>query len=403
MQISTDIARRYLFSKKSTSAINLITGISILGIAIGTAALILILSVFNGFKGLLGDMFDAFNPDLKVELIEGKSWMVDTTMLQEIKAIDGVAQLSLSLEEVALFEYDDTQKIGTIKGVDDAYAIVTDIDTTIISGTFKTRVDNINYGVVGMGLSGMLGINHNDAITPMVIYMLQRKNRGPLAQEFTSKELYPSGIFSVRGESDMKYLITSIAFVNRLLDLEGHASAIELRLRPGADEQAVRQAVLAATGPDYTLSNKYEQNETFLKIMNIEKWVSYLITCLTLLLIAFNLVGALWMIVLDKRRDISILRSIGMTTQDIQGIYKRLGLLITSLGMVLGIGLALLLYYLQKTVGIIHIPDGFMMTAYPIELGIWDFVIVPCTVLVIGYLASILPSRVAGEIESSLR
>lgn len=401
--ISWQIAWRYLIGKKSNNAINLITWISILGIAIGTAALILILSVFNGFKAMLSDMFDAFNPDLKVTLVEGKVFEIDSTQAKALQDVPGIAEIARSIEEVALFEYDDTQKIGIIKGVDDHYATVTDIDTTMVSGTFVTREGSINYGVVGMGLSNMLDINHRDALTPITVYMLLRKSRGPLSKEFKSKELYPSGVFSVKGEADLRYIVTSYDFVNRLLDYRNQNSALELRLAPGADEGAVRAGIAEVLGEGYHIANKYEQNETFLKIMNIEKWVSYLITSLTLLLIAFNLVGSLWMIVLDKKKDIAILRSMGMESKDVEVIFRRLGLLITTMGLLIGLVLAIVLFILQKEVGLLRIPDGFMMTAYPIALNIWDFVVVPITVLLIGLGAAWLPSKKAGQVRSSLR
>lgn len=403
MRLSLEIAKRYLLGKKSSNAINLITWISISGIAIGTAALLLILTVFNGFKSLLSDMFDSFNPDLKITLVEGKNFELDSMVHNDLLKIEGVIGLSKTLEEIALFEYDDTQKIGVIKGVDESFAAVTDIDTTLLRGSFVTREGDINYGVVGIGMSNMLGVNHRDALTPITVYMLLRKAKGPLAKEFKSRPLYPSGVFSVKGESDMKYIVTSYDFVNRLLDYEDRTSAIELRLSPGADESSVRKAIKDILGPEFVIANKYQQNETFLKIMNIEKWVSYLIACLTLLLIAFNLVGSLWMIVLDKKKDISILRSMGLMKEDIQGIFKNVGLLITGIGLVIGIVLALTFYFLQKEVGIIFIPDGMMATPYPVAINILDFVLVTFTVFSIGYLASMLPSRVAGKISTNLR
>jgi lipoprotein-releasing system permease protein len=402
MNVKMDIARRYLFGKKSTNAINLITGISIGGIAIGTAALILILSVFNGFRALLSDMFDAFNPDLKITLVEGKSWQVDSSMVQRLRALDGVKDLSLTLEEIALFEYDGTQKIGTIKGVDDRYQHVTAIDTTILSGKFELAANNINYGVVGLGINNMLGVNHRDGLTPITVYMLKRKQRGPLDKAFRSKTFYPSGVFSVRSESDNKYVIASLSFVNRLLNRQGHISSIEVQASPESSIDKVAASIATVMGSDFKISDRYEQNATFLKIMNIEKWVSYLITCFTLLLIAFNLIGALWMIALDKARDISILKSMGMTRSDIKGIFMRLGLLITGIGLMIGLLLALLIYWLQKNVGLIQIPDGYMTTAYPIELSITDFLVVPATVIVIGVLAVLLPSRVASKQSTSL-
>lgn len=403
MRLTLEIAKRYLLGKKSSNAINLITWISISGIAIGTAALILILSVFNGFKSLLSDMFDAFNPDLKITLVEGKVFEMDSMTYDHLLSIEGVVGLSKTIEELALFEYDDTQKIGVVKGVDSTFRDVTDIDTTLLAGSFVTKVANVNYGVVGMGLSSMLGVNHNDAITPITVYMLLRKPKGPLAKEFKTRDLYPSGVFSVKGESDMKYILSSYEFVNGLLDYQDMNSAIEVRLSPEADEKVVRDKISMILGDRFQIQNKYQQNATFLKIMNIEKWVSYLIACLTLLLIAFNLVGSLWMIVLDKKKDISILKSMGLVTKDIQRIFIEVGMLVTGIGLILGIIIAIGTYLIQKNIGIVFIPDGYMMTPYPIDINPTDFIIVPVTVLLIGYLASILPSKVAGKLSTSLR
>ena len=326
-----------------------------------------------------------------------------TSTLHALQRIEGVALVSKVLEEVALFEYDGVKKIGVIKGVDSLYHQVTDIDTTIAYGKYVIDKDQINYAVLGSGLSGMLGVNHNDAITPVTVYMLLRKPTGPLSKDFKTREIYPSAVFHVNGEPDLKYAITNYDFVNRLLDYEDHHSSLEIKLAPLANEQAVRKAITSILGDGYTIKNKYQQNGTFLKIMNIEKWVSYLIAVLTLLLIGFNLICALWMIVLDKRKDISILQSFGYTSRDIQQLFIRVGLLITIIGLVTGIVLALVIYVLQKEVGLVHLPENLAISAYPIELNVMDFVLVSITVLAIGGLASWLPSRVAGTLETALR
>lgn len=403
MNLSREIARRYLLGKKSNNAINIITWISILGITIGTAALILILSVFNGFESLLTNMFDAFNPDMKVIPAEGKTFEVSDDQILQIKRIEGIQAVSKTLEEIALFEYKGSQEVGIIKGVDDQYQLATDIDSTIKKGKYIFREDGINYAVVGAGMRTKLSINYNDAITPVSVHMPLRKKTGPLSKDFKTLELYPAGVFTVQSEADMQYILADFTFVNRLLDTDNKISSLELRLSDDHDESNIRRDINMILGEGYTIKNSYEQNEAYLKIMNIEKWVSYLIATLSMLMIAFNMVGCLWMIVLDKRKDISILKSLGMNARRIQKIFLTEGMLIGGVGLVLGIIVALVLYGLQKSFGIVSIPDGFMVRAYPIELKFSDFVIVMITVISISYLASILPAIKAGRIETQLR
>ena len=401
MKLTFEIARRYLLGKKSNNAINMITWIYILGITIGTAALILILSVFNGFESLLSSLFDSFNPDMKIVLNEGKSFEIEDETVKQIKAIDGVVAVSKTIEETALFEYKDAQEVGIIKGVDDEFHNATDIDTTVKRGDYVLKEGNINYAVVGAGMRTKLGVNYNDVITPIAIHMPLRKKK--ITRVFKTLEVYPSGVFSVQSEADLQYIISNYEFVNKLLSYENRTSALEIRLAEDYDEKHIRSSVTALLGPGYVIKNSYQQNEAYLKIMNIEKWVSYLIASLTMVMIAFNMVGCLWMIVLDKRKDISILKSMGMTAGQIRKIFITEGMLIGVVGVVIGTVLALFMYFLQKQFGLVSIPDGFMVRSYPIELKLTDFAIVIATVLSISYLASILPSRKAARIETQLR
>jgi len=381
----------------------MITWISILGITIGTAALILILSVFNGFESLLSSLFDSFNPDMKIVLDEGKSFEIEDEKIKQLNAIEGIEVVSKTIEEVALFEYKDAQEVGIIKGVDEYYNEATDIDSTVKRGKYVLRDGNINYAVVGAGMRTKLAVSYNDAITPISIHMPLRKKKGPLSKDFRTMEAYPAGVFSVQSEADLQYILASYEFVNKLLSYENRTSALELRLAEDHDEENIRTQVTSIIGDGFIIKNSYEQNEAYLKIMNIEKWVSYLIASLTMFMIAFNMVGCLWMIVLDKRKDISILKSMGMTSQKIKEIFMTEGMLIGIVGVVIGTVLALLMYFLQKQFGLVSIPDGFMVNSYPIELKITDFIIVIATVLGISYLASILPARKAARIESQLR
>ena len=402
MKLILSIAVRYLFGKKSTNAINIITWISIIGMSIGTAALILILSVFNGFESLLTGMLSNFNPDVKVTLVQGKYISKDSIDLNAIKQIEDIELAAFTLEETSFFDYKGSQEVGIIKGVDADFMKVTGLDTSLITGAAKFGLDT-EYGILGSGMNIKLSVNPSDGFTPVTAYMPTRESKGPLAKEFNGLSFYSSGTFSVGSDVDQQFVLVNYEAVNTLLNLENHFSAIEIKLKPNASESKVVKSLSALLGPKFKVSNRYQQDEGFLKIMNIEKWISYLIACLTLLIIAFNLVGSLWMIVLEKKKDIAILKSMGLTRAGIQQIFLLLGLLISFIGLIVGFGLGILLYWLQKEYGLISIPDGFMIDAYPIEVRWIDFVIVTCTVAVIGYLASLLPSFRAGQVSAFVR
>lgn len=373
-----------------------------IGMALGTAALILILSVFNGFEGLLSGMLSHFNPDVKVTLVRGKYQSVDSLNVDALKSIPGIAQVSFSLEETCFFSNKESQEVGIIKGVDEEYVGVTGLDTAMVSGEIKSGQEAV-FAVMGSGMHTKLSINPYDPFALINAYMPSRDGGGPLDIPFTSLPFYVSGTFSVGSEVDMQYVVVDLASVNRLLGLENHFSAIELRLQDGANEKEVISAVMTLLGPQYAVQNRYQQDESFLKIMQIEKWISYLIACLTMCIIAFNLIGSLWMIVLDKRKDIAILQSIGFTRADVKKLFLSLGLLISAIGLVFGFVIAVIFFLLQKNYGIIGIPQGFLIDAYPVEMRIADFIIVTITVLCIGYVASLLPSMRAARVTPYLR
>ena len=406
MRFTIEIAIRYLLAKKSTTAVTIITMISVMGITIGTSALILILSVFNGFESLLSGLYNSFNPDIKVLPIEGKYFEVDSSQMIQLNSIPGVISISKTIEEVCIFEYKDVQKSGIIKGVDENYNRVTSIDSTIEMGEFVLEDRNINFGVLGRGLSTNLSINYKDAITPVTVYMALRKKTSMLnnmGKEFNQLSVYPSGIFAVGSDADVEYIITNYRAVNRLLSLKDKVSALEIKLSEDNDEDVVRTGIVDVLGEGFAVKNRYDQEESFLKIMNIEKWISFLIVVLVLGIIAFNMVGSLWMMVLEKKKDISILRSMGCETSNIRNIFLMEGVIITGVGLILGTFLALIFYFLQKNFGLVSIPDGFMISAYPIELKWTDFVIVSVTVLLIGAVASILPAYRAGKVSAFVR
>ncbi|MBK9151582.1 MAG: ABC transporter permease [Saprospiraceae bacterium] len=403
MNLSLKIAARYLLGKKSTNAINIITWVSVVGMSIGSAALILILSVFNGFEDLLSGMLNSFNPDIKAEIVKGKFESIENVDTAALRAIDGVEAISFTIEETAFFTYKGSQEVGTIKGVDAQFGKVTDIEKALIAGKMIPEDDNIVYGILGSGMNTRLSVNPGDPFTPVTAYMYSPKNKNPLGKDFKTLAIYPAGVFSVGNDVDIAYIITGFEEVNYLLDLEDHFSAIEFKLIQDAGDKQVISRIQTVLGDNFTVKNRYQQDEGFLRIMNIEKWVSYLIACLTLAVIAFNLVGSLWMIVLDKKKDVAILKSMGYTTPGIRRIFMFVGMMISAIGLLAGIIIALIFYFLQKRYGLISIPEGFLIDAYPIMLRLSDFILVALTVVFIGYLASLLPSIRAGQISAYVR
>ncbi len=398
------IARRYLFARRSTNAINIITGISVGGIAIGTAALILVLSVFNGFEDLLGGLFGYFNPEIKITPAKGKTFEADPATLAKLRSLPGVWLVSESLEEIAFFEYEGSQDFGVLKGVDSLYARVNDLDSTIREGAYVLQQEDRNYAILGAGMRNKLSVNVNDPLASLTIYMPTEKSSGVLGNPFRTRILYPAGTFAIQQEFDNQYILADLGFMRELLEAKpGTVSALELRCRSGADFRSVKTAVKSLLGGDYVVKDRYEQNEAFFKVMQLEKWMGFAITSLMLALMAFNMIGALWMIVLDKQKDISILKSMGAEDRQVRWIFLLEGILLTALGMGIGMAIAIVLYGIQKTYGIVTIPQGFLVESYPIAMRAADFIPVTLTVMGIGLLASLAPAARAVRVPSFLR
>lgn len=406
MNLLFDIAKRYFFAKKTTQAINIITWISMTGIAIGTMALIIILSIFNGFEGLLSGLFSAFNPDYKVSPVKGKYLELSKQQLERIRAIKDVKYASETIEEVALFEYGDVQKAGKIKGVDSLYRDVTDFSNIINFGSYLLTDTLTDYAIIGRGLAINLGVHISDKLTPLKVYMPIRKKKNFLHQmgkEYTMRSLQPSATYKAGNDKDAQYAIIGIDVARQLLDKQDGASFIEIKISDDFNEKNLVKKLKNILGDNIKIESRKQQDSDYLRIMNIEKLASYLIAVLILLVIAFNMVGALWMLVLEKKKDLAILQSMGLTSRQVGVIIFVEGLIITIIGMLVGIVLAIIFYLLQDNFGIIGVPEGFIMDAYPIKLKLSDFVIVTLTVLCIGALASLLPAYRATKITAYIR
>lgn len=397
------ISRRYLLGKKSFQAINFITGISTVGIAIGAGALMLILSVFNGFEDLLRSLYNSIYTDLKVYPAEGKYFTPDSATLAAIRSWPEIKAFSLTLEETALIEYDGSQDICTLKGVDENFRSVTSIDSVLLEGQFLLHQGELEMAVMGAGIAQRLSVNPQNPFESLSIYLPNRHQRGPLDNPFNVRYAYPVGRFSIKQDYDYQYVFVSLGLIQGLLEEPGAASAIEIKLNAGAKPDEVKQKIKALFSTPVGIRNKDEQNAAFFKLMNIEKWISYAVISLTLIIVSFNLISALWMIVLDKRKDISILQSMGSPPSDVYKIFMRSGWMICGIGLGIGVLLAVGFYVLQKQFGIVPIPEGFVVDSYPIQLRWIDILIVGITVFIIGTLASWVPAKKASRIAAYIR
>ncbi len=412
MNLPFKFARRYVFSKKSTNAINIISGISVFGICIGSMALIVIMSVFNGFEGLLGNLIGNFKPDVKITAVEGKVFVPDSSQLAKIKALEGVQFVSKTLEEIALLEYDGIQNIGNIKGVDEQYNYVTALDTCLRSGQYKTydSLNNVNYALVGATIEYTLNVSVGQAFNqPMTVYMPKRKGKvsaNPTKRPFKKRKIYPAAIYAIQQPEYDNYAITNLPFVQELTSYKNdEVSALEIKLQPNVDAPKTLAEIQAIMGEAYLVQNRYQQDEALYKITNLEKYVAFLIFAFTLVLVAFNMVGALWMLVLEKKKDISTLKSMGATNQLIRQIFMAEGFLLSAAGLIFGCLLAVVLCYLQQEYGLVQLSGSgeFIIDAYPVEMRFWDFVQVIITVMVIGTASAWIPANRASKISTIQR
>jgi lipoprotein-releasing system permease protein len=396
LKLSLYIAKRYLFAKKSRNAINVISSVSVAGVTTGTMALIIVLSVFNGLETLVRSIFNTFDPDLKITATLGKTFIPDTSKLKLLSKVDGVACYSLCLEEDALLKYGDKQYIATIKGVDDNYSNVTGIDSTMWDGKFVLKGETGRYfAIPGLGIANYLGININ-FITPLNIYVPRRSAGTDLNPEnaFVRMFIFPAGIYQVEQEYDSKYVFIPLDFARELLEDKSEVSSVEVKFDQGADESTVQKDVKNIFGEGFLVQNKYEQQEIFYKVMRSERVAIFIILTLILIIASFNIIGSLTMLIIEKERDIEILKSLGADNNLIRKIFIFEGWLISVLGAMAGILFGFLICWLQQRYGLVRLrSDSLVMSAYPVVMEFRDFVIVPATVLLIGYWAAWYPVR----------
>ncbi|MFV0390704.1 MAG: FtsX-like permease family protein [Paludibacteraceae bacterium] len=392
------VAKRYLFSKKSHNAINIISGISAAGVCIGTATLICVLSVFNGFESLIQNMFSAFDPDLKISLVEGKTFASNTPEFEQVKKLESVVSFAEVVEETALLRFNDRQMPAIVYGVSNGFSQVTHIDSIMYDGSFLLNDGAFDRAIVGIGLANKLGINAH-LIDPLAIYAPKRTGKINLIRpetSFNQASTFMSGVFVVnQPEYDDQYAIIPIHLARQIFEYEDNTvSNIQLNIKDDTNAKRTKSDIRKILGKDFKVQDKYEQQEDFFNITRIEKWITYLILCFILLIATFNIIGSLSMLILEKKEDIGILRSLGAEEKLIKKIFLMEGWMISALGAVIGLILSIAIVLVQQHFGILKLGgENYVVEAYPVVLSFTDILISFVSVLAMGFLAAIYPVR----------
>ena len=397
MNVSLYIARRYFIAKKSTNAITIISWISVLAIAVGTGALVIILSGMNGLTGLVETLYNSFNPDIKVTSAAGKVFTANDVLMFRLKQTEGVAFVSKTLDDNMLLKFENSMQIVRVKGVDENFLPVTRFDTLLAEGTFLAPSAKEKQMVLGKGVAYRLGISLGDMFTPVSIYCPKRGHTSSLNPDdaFNEAKAYPSGMFSINDDFDFTYALINYEAALDILGYAPHAaSALEISLKPGADAEKVKAAIQEIAGNSLLVQNKYEQNDVLFKTLQTEKLWTFIILAFVLLIATFNIIGALTMLIIEKKKDIKILSALGADVSLIRKIFMAEGLMIIFIGSVIGILLGYGMCLLQQHYGLIRFEEGYIIDAYPVETRFGDFVAIAGTVLCIGFLAAIYPVRV---------
>ena len=401
MKVSLYIARRYLFSRKSTHAINVISGISVVGVAVATMALVVTLSVFNGFHDLVASFLTSFDPQLQVTPVKGKVVAADDPRLTRIRELPAVDVATECMEDQALAFYNGRQAMVTLKGVDDNFDQLTHIGEILMGdGEFVLHAADMHYGILGIRLADALGTGYSYD-HPLKIYAPRREGQLDMTspeEGFIEDELYSPGVlFCVRqAKYDKGYIITSLGFARRVFETQGMVSSLELRLKPGSDFDAVKKEMQQIAGGDFYVKDRFEQQDETFKIMKIEKLIAYIFLTFILVVACFNIIGSLSMLIIDKKDDVVTLRNLGASDRLVTQIFLFEGRMISALGAVIGIAVGLLLCWIQQTYGVVRLGSSsgsFVVDAYPVSVHPEDIVLVLVTVLAVGFLAVWYPVR----------
>ena len=396
------IARRYVFSKKSTNAINVISAISVVGVAVGTMALVIVLSVFNGFHDLVASFFTNFDPQIELVPTQGKTAPADDPVLDQVRQMPQVSVHTDVLEDQGLAVYGDRQQMVTVMGVDDNFTQLTNISDILYGdGEFTLQAANLFYAIPGIRLAQDMGLG---ARFDGYLKLYAPVRRGQITELADPSEgfvvdslISPGVVFAVnQAKYDRDHIICSIGFARRLFDQDGMLSSLQIRLKPGSDLAAVKKQMREIVGSKYRVLDRFEQQSDTFNIMQIEKVLAYVFLTFILMVACFNIISSLSMLIIDKKADAATLRNLGATDRQIRSIFLFEGRIISAIGAVVGILLGLLLCWLQQEFGLVHMGDSagsFVVNAYPVSVHYDDVAIVFVTVLLIGWAAAWIPTR----------
>jgi lipoprotein-releasing system permease protein len=400
-------AWRYFRAKKSTNAINIIAWVSVFAIAIGTAALIIILSAFNGFESLVKSLYSSFYPDLRISPAKGKTLVLTHEEISRIRKYGGIKSITMIAEEKALLQNGDFQAVVFVKGVDEHYPEVSGVPQKMIRGTFDLGTAESPRMVMGVGIENAIGILSDRALLPLTLYMPKKgvKDLSDPLEALSEGLVIPSGSFAIQQDFDNKYMITNIGFTKQYLNYQqDEYSAVEISVKEAKLVEDIKNTLQQALGPAFLVQDRYEQNRTLYSTINLEKWAIYGIFTLILLVAAFNMVGALTMLVLEKKKDIQVLQAMGANRKMIRNIFMAEGLVLAGIGAFSGMILAITLYYLQVTYKLVPLQgESFLIDYYPVKLVWQDLLLVTVTVIAIALLASWFPALRASREPFELR
>ena len=388
------IAKRYFIAKKSHNVINIISWISVTGIAVGTLALVIVLSAFNGLEDLVEKLYASFDPDIKIEATKGKTFDVADFPKDKILQLDEVVFYNNAVEDVVLVKYMEKQTIATLKGVEPQFYEMTGLDTLLIEG--KVIQDDSNKMVLGYGIADKLSLYLHNMIVEQVSIIVPKKGLKKAfvpTDEFTRKFAIPTGIFSVNPDFDTKYVVTPLRFAQKVLSYEGKVTSVELGLNKKADAEKVKEKIQSILGNDFSVKTRHELNELIFKTNKTEKWITFLILTFILVIASFNIIGSLTMLIIDKKKDIWILRTMGASRKVIRRLFFIEGMIINLTGAISGMVLGTIICVLQIQFGLLRL-EGSVVEFYPMKLEAMDFVYITIIVLIIGLLASWYPVRV---------
>ena len=409
MRLPLFIANRYLLAKKSHNLINIITWISILGISVGSFALIVVLSAFNGLEKVISSMNSRLTPDLQIAPTKGKNIELTAFPLGQLNEIQGIEYVIPTITEDALFRANDKQHIGQVKGVGLEYQNISRIGEIVYGGDGLqlTDEDEHRFAVPGAGVAWYLGINAYNPYAMVRVYVPKRGNASLMSLEnsFNSDVLTVRSVFSTEQEQDEKLVLVPFDWLSELLEYENKANNVELFIAPNADANKIKKAVQAVIGEDFTVKNQQEQQETLYRIMRSEKWAVYVILTFILVLATFNVVGSLSMLMIEKRKDTEILKAMGADNRLIHRIFMNEGLLISVVGGIIGLLLGIIVVLLQQQFGFVKFGSGggnYVVDAYPVSLKIKDVVLIFATILVVGCTSAFLTVRHALRKEGKL-